>query len=149
QPADCLTLHRGTDRWRRDEGRRQRLVLQLHAPAKRDAAALVIDPDGVTPLGRGVDRHRPELVLLRREPQRVLERLLDQHRLGGTLEAPNALGAFEQLLRVELEGVEVRPPLRLLFTAVVLEELRKQPTRLALLRAREQLGFHPRALLEL
>ena len=72
--------------------------------------------------------------------KRVHERLLDRHRLADELEAADRVAVLEQLLLVEREVVEVLPPLRLLLAAVVLEELREQPARLALLRAGEQLG---------
>ena len=80
--------------------------------------------------------------------KRVLERLLDRHRLADELEAADRLGALDQLVLVELEVVEVGPPLRLLLAPVVLEQLREQPARVALLRVGEQLGLDQRALLE-
>ena len=145
---DRVSLHPGRQRLAGNERRRQRLVLQLRASPQRDAAALVVDLDLAEPLGRRVDRPAADLVLLRREAQRVLERLLHRHRLAVQLEPADRLRALDQLLRVEAAVIEVTPPLRLLLAAVVLEQVREQPARLALLRVREQLRLDPRALLE-
>jgi hypothetical protein len=65
-------------------------------------------------------------VLLRREPERVDERLAVALGLAGELEAADRLRALDQFLLVERQVVEVRPPLRLLLAAVVVEEVREQ-----------------------
>ena len=108
---------------------------------------LVVDRDVVASCSVAGSTASPaDLVLLRRERERVLERLLDGHRLAVELEAADRVPVLEQLLVVELEVVEVLPPLRLLLAAVVVEELREQPARLALLRAGEQPVADARAL---
>src|SRR5215208_2461964 len=62
-------------------------------------------------------------------------------------EAAERVPVRDVLLAVELlEVEEVLPPLRLLLAAVVVEELREEPARLALLRAREERGADARGL---
>ena len=53
----------------------QRLVRALDAAPEPDEAALVVDADGVALLGRRIDAVAADLVLLRRERERVDERL--------------------------------------------------------------------------
>ncbi len=108
---------------------------------------LVVDADVEAPLGARVDARPGDLVLLRLEGERVPPRALLQLRLAGGHEAAERVPVRDVLLVVELlEVEEVLPPLRLLLAAVVVEELREEPARLALLRAREERGADARGL---
>src|SRR5207244_1093140 len=62
---------------------RQRLFCTPSRAAKRDRAVLVVDGDVVLLLRRGIDAPAADLVLLRRETERVDERLLVGIRIGG------------------------------------------------------------------
>ena len=91
--------------------------------------------------GRAIGRllAHAELVLLRREDERVGPGTVDAHRLAVLLETADRLRVVEQLLGRPLHPVEVRPPDRLALAVVVVEQLRRQLLpRLEQLRA--QLG---------
>ena len=70
----------------------------------------------------------------------------DAHGLALELEPADRVAVVEELLLVEPSVVEVLPPLRLLLAAVVVEQVREEPARLALLRAGKELVAHALAL---
>ena len=116
--------------------------------AQPDEAVLVVDRDVVAP-SPSPGRRRRRRSCAPAAGTRTCTRTTARPRLSlDELEPADRLGALDQLVLVELEVVEVGPPLRLLLAPVVLEQVREQPARLALLRAREQLRLDPRALLE-
>ena len=77
---------------------------------------------------RRVDRALPlaDLVLLRRERERVRERTLLRPRLTDQLEPPDRLGVLDELGRRHLDAVEERPPDGLALAVVVVEQLRRE-----------------------
>ena len=70
--------------------------------------------------------------------ERVHERVLVLHRLADELEAADRVVVLHELVADEPEVVEPLPPRRLRLAAVVVEEVREEPARVALLRALEQ-----------
>ena len=106
---------------------------------------LVVDLDPVALLRGRVDRRPADLVLLRRERERVDERLPVLDRLAGEHETADRVRVLDQLVLVEREVVEPFPPLRLRLAAVVVEEMGEEEARVALGRAREQLLVEPHA----
>ena len=102
--------------------------------ASRSSSA--ISPAFLT--GRGVDHvlTLPQLVLLRREGERVDDRLLDGLVLAGRLEPADRLGVLDELLGRHLAPVEERPPDRLALAVVVVEQLPRE--RAGLVAGREQ-----------
>ena len=77
-------------------------------------------------------------MLLRRERERVDERLPVLDRLADEPHPADRVRVLDQLVLVEREVVEPLPPLRLRLALVVVEEVREEPARAPLLPAREQ-----------
>ena len=87
----------------------------------------------------GIERRPADLVLLRRERHPVGVALpLDLGRLAVPLEPADRRAVADQLVVVELRPAEPRPPLGPRLALVVVEQVREQPPRLALLGAVEQ-----------
>ncbi len=115
--------------------RRPRLAAQdrddalVVVDARAEAAALVV----------GVEALAIDLVLLRRERHPVGEALGHGLRLVAVPLEPADRGAVaDQLVVVELRPPEPRPPLGPLVALVVVDQVREQPSRLALLGSVEQ-----------
>ncbi len=87
-----------------------------------------------------------DLVILLGEAKAVDERRLLLLGLPEEHEAADRVGVLDQLVPVEGEVVEPLPPLGLGLAPVVVEKLREQPARIALLRAFEQRGLQLLAL---
>jgi hypothetical protein len=129
-----LALHAGVERLRRDEPFGKRLVRLRETPPELERPVLVVDADLVAALRLRVDTLTANLVLLGRKAERIPERLFHSDWLARRLERANRVPVVEELLVVELAMMEVLPPLRLLLATVVVEQVREEPARVALLR---------------
>ena len=132
--CERLSLSVGAVRTSGDQRLRQGHLIEARAAAQLQGSGLFIERDDLACrlLCRGVAHlvANAELVLLRRERQRVDRRLLALHRSADRHQSGNGLRVLEQLLlRHLLAAHEEPPPYRPVLAAVVLEKLAGQPLR--------------------
>src|SRR5262245_4306951 len=126
---------------------RERLVLPGGAPEERHDSLVVVDPEPEARSRIGVEALDRELVLLRWETHAVGVALpVDLGRPPVPLDAPDGRPVVDELVVVELRPAEPGPPLRPRLALVVVDEVSEQPSRRALLRAREERRLERRPL---